>query len=135
MRPSWVYTIVIVCLSRAIKGDVSLLSLACSSQGKQVLGLRVKLCSRCEWTARLVIPLCSVEGRRTTTGDCSYKEGDLLLVKVTQVVLSYIRNKSLNFFGNSQISYCCDNLNPIRSANIKWLLGYFKLSYVLSARI
>ena len=34
------YTIVIVCLSRAIKGDVSLLSLAYSSQGKH--GARIE---------------------------------------------------------------------------------------------
>ena len=38
------YTVVIVRLLGAIKGDVSLLTLACSSQGKQVLGFRVKLC-------------------------------------------------------------------------------------------
>ena len=34
------YTIVIVCLSRAIKGNVSLLSLAYSSQGKH--GARIE---------------------------------------------------------------------------------------------
>ena len=44
LRPSRVYTVVIVCLLGAIKGNVSLLTLACSSQGKQVLGFRVKLC-------------------------------------------------------------------------------------------
>ena len=52
------YTVVIVCLLRAIKGDVSLLSLAYSSQGKQVLGLRVKLCRRIVSVLRSSCSLC-----------------------------------------------------------------------------
>ena len=74
------YTIVIVCLSRAIKGDVSLLSLAYSSQGKHGVRIESEIAQTdSEWSVQFLFPVFSSERRRTTSEDCSYKKGDLQL--------------------------------------------------------
>ena len=74
------YTVIIVCLSRAIKGDVSLLSLAYSSQGRHGVRIESEIAQKdSECSARFLFPVFSSEHRRTTSGDCSYKKGDLQL--------------------------------------------------------
>ena len=82
LRPSQVYTIIIVRLSRAIKGAVSLLSLAYSSQGRH--GVRIEsetAQSDCECSAQLMFAVFSSNAKEQQQWNCSYKKGDLQVIK------------------------------------------------------
>ena len=69
------YTIIIVSLSRAIKGVVSILQLAYSSQGRHGVRIESEITQKdCECSAQFVFPVFSSERRRTTTVELLLQE-------------------------------------------------------------